>query len=356
MRIHILKLLLLSNILLITASSFGQLGGGLGNSRIEGRTKFLPLPYVNYDRSIEFSIGAIPILMFNPSEKDTLSPSSLVGGMGMYTTNGTWFFMGFGAFYLDEDNWRIKTAGGMGSVNYQFYLDNIVSGWIPYNTEAAFWILKVQRRIVGKLYGGVSYVHLRFNTQGESFPGNYENILNGLGLDLSYDKRSSVYYPRTGYLTSATYYTYPEWLGNEFVSDKIELDYNHYFSVRKDKDVVAGRFFAGLGLGDLTFNQQFIVGQKDIRGYSQGAYRGNYLLALQGEYRWNFYKRWGAVGFAGVATLFEAINDSDNGKLLPGVGTGFRFTVQQDTELKVGMDVAVGLDDWGIYFRFSEAF
>jgi hypothetical protein len=58
------------------------------------------------------------------------------------------------------------------------------------------------------------------------------------------------------------------------------------------------------------------------RGYTQGAHRGNYLVALQGEYRWNFYGRWGAVGFGGLATVFEGINEADNGKMLPGAGVG----------------------------------
>jgi len=30
--------------------------------------------------------------------------------------------------------------------------------------------------------------------------------------------------------------------------------------------------------------------------YRQGAHRGDYLVALQGEYRRNFWGRWGAVG------------------------------------------------------------
>ena len=180
--------------------------------------------------------------------------------------------------------------------------------------------------------------------------------LNGLGLNLSIDHRSNVYYPRTGFLSNVKYFTFPGFMGNEQASNKMELDYNHYFSLRKDTDVFAARFFAGIGIGDLTFNQQFIVGQTDIRGYTQGEYRGNNQLALQGEYRWNFYKRFGAVGFVGVATVIDAINPDDSGKMLPGIGTGFRYTISKDTQFKVGMDIAAGLDDWGIYFRIGEAF
>ena len=41
-------------------------------NRIDGKFKFIPLPYLNYDRSIGFTLGAIPMAMFNPIEKDTL--------------------------------------------------------------------------------------------------------------------------------------------------------------------------------------------------------------------------------------------------------------------------------------------
>ena len=334
----------------------GQGFGTGGGKRIDGKAKFMPIPYLNYDRSMGFSIGAVPLLMFNPSEKDTISPSSLIGGVGFWTTNKTWFLMGFGKFYLGEDNWRITTAGGIGSVNFQFYLDNPAGGWIPYQSEADFFMLKVERRIHKQLYGGVSYVFANAITITETIPLSDSLTLHGIGLNLSLDKRSNPYYPRNGYFTTVEYKTNPEFLGNETYTRKIIIDHNHYFSARQKNDVVAARFHAGLGLGDLSFNQQFIVKNKDIRGYTQGAYRGNYLLTLQGEYRWNFHKRWGAVGFAGVATVFEAINESDNGKLLPDIGTGIRFRVFPETNFSVGMDVAAGLDDWGIYFQIGEAF
>ena len=198
----------------------GQGFGSGGSKRIDGRAKFMPIPYINYDRSLGFSLGAIPMLMFNPSEKDTISPSSLIGGVGVWTTNKTWFLMGFGIFYLAEDNWRITTAGGIGTINFQFYLDIPIGGWIPYQSEADFFMLKVKRRIYDKLYGGVSYVYADVITTTETIPLNDTLTLHGLGFNLALDKRSNPYYPRSGYYTTADYNTFPEFFGNETSSDQ----------------------------------------------------------------------------------------------------------------------------------------
>jgi hypothetical protein len=62
------------------------------------------------------------------------------------------------------------------------------------------------------------------------------------------------------------------------------------------------------------------------------------------------------VAFLAVATVFDAINEDHDGKLLPGIGTGFRFTADTETHMNVGMDIAAGLEDWGIYFRIGELF
>ncbi len=295
--------------------------------------------------------------MFNPVSSDTVSPSSIAGALGIYTTNKTWFVMGFTMLFLDEDNWRITAAGGVGSINFQFFLDNPVNTIVPYNTAADFGYIGFQRRIVGKFYLGASYVNTKFKTTTDIFPDTFETTLHGLGLKATLDRRLNLYYPRGGLHTNIKYTAYPEFLGNEFISNRIEIDHNHYFPLRENHDVLAGRFYAGLGIGEVSFNQQFIVGQgSDIRGYSQGTHRGDYLLAIQGEYRWNFFERFGVVGFLGFATLFQAVNEDDSGRIFPGIGTGFRYTVITDNHMNVGMDIAVADGDWGIYFRLGEAF
>jgi hemolysin activation/secretion protein len=187
-------------------------------------------------------------------------------------------------------------------------------------------------------------------------PVEENTTLKGLGLQITADRRSSVHYPRSGFFTHLKYFTYPKFFGNKDVSSKIEIDFNQYIPARQNHDVLAGRFFAGIGLGDLTFNQKLIVGRTDIRGYTQGEVRGNYLLDIQGEYRWNILDRFGIVGFLGLATVFKAINEKDDGRLLPGIGAGFRYTVDTETHMNAGMDLAFGIGDWGIYFRIGEAF
>ncbi len=330
---------------------------GAANGRIEGRYKILPLPYINYSRSLGLTVGALPMVMFNPVERDTISPSSVAGMLAMYTTNDSWFVVGFAQMFFAQDRWRFTGAGGTGAVNFQFYLDNPIGKWVPYNTSADFVYLEGQRRIIKNLVGGLTYVYTHFRNRTEVLPDSAATTtLNGIGLKGTADTRSNVYYPKTGFFGNVEYFTYPTAIGNAVASNTVDIDYNHYWQRRGGKDVIAVRGFVGLGIGDLSFNQQYIVGRKDIRGYSQGAFRGNYLLAAQAEYRWNFLDRWGAVGFVGLATVFDAINDADNGRLLPGVGVGIRFTAFTDNHMNIGLDIAVGDSDWGIYFRIGEAF
>lgn len=331
-------------------------GGAGGSDRIEGKFKFTPLPYVDYDRALGFTVGLIPMAMMNLSEQDTISPSSTVGLIGMYSENKTAFLMGFGMLYLDEDNWRVLAAGGMGDINFQYFAAHPINRWFKYNTAADFAFLEVQRKVRPNLYLGLNYVYTTFKTQSEVFTDSTATALNGLGLSANYDKRSNVSYPRNGYQIEFDYTTYPGFMGNKEESDQITLAYNHYFPFRKNNDVLATRVYTGINVGNVNFNQEFIVGETDIRGYSFGQFRGKSILAIQGEYRWNFTKRMGLVGFAGLATVFGSENEGHNGRLLPGVGTGFRYVFMEDTHSTIGFDIAAGDGDWGFYFRFSEAF
>ena len=340
-------------------NSQGVHSGGSNSSELNDKIfSIVPVPYINYSRTLEFAVFDITMAMYKLNPADTISPASITGLLGVYTTNDTWFGMFFQRFYLRQDNWRITAAGGFGSINFKFYLDAPLSGFINYNTQANFLFGEVQRRVFKNLYAGINYTFTKFDTRFDTeLPINPdETSLHGIGIKLAFDDRDDVYYPRKGNFTEADFISYPEVLKNDFVSNKIEVKHNMYFSIREDSDVLAGRLYGGIGIGDLSFEQQFIVGRQDIRGYTQGAYRGDQLLAIQGEYRWNFHDKLSAVGFAGIATVFDSINEDDNGLLLPGIGTGIRYNIFPKYHMNAGIDIAAGKDDWGIYFKVGEAF
>ncbi len=316
---------------------------------------FRPVPYVNYDRTQGFSLGAILIGMYKINPSDTLSPESLSGILGLYTTEKNAVYLAFQQFYFGQNKWRGTFAIGAADRGFQFYSD-VGAAFVDYNTASFFVYTVGQRMVIPKLYLGPTYTYVETETEiGEGFIS--KKTFNALGLKLTYDHRENVYYPTNSSLTNFTWFNTPEGLGNEFVTNKLDFDYSLYRPIADDRDVWASRVKLGLGIGDVVFEQQYIIGEIDIRGYTQGEHRGDNIATIQTEYRWNGLGKAGFVGFFGLATVWgnEDISAS-NGEIFPAGGVGFRYTVFEEQHMNVGLDAAAGKDDWGIYFRIAEAF
>jgi hypothetical protein len=356
----IFSTLFLSGFFLFTpADVFAFIGvekDGEANNDSTKKVSFVPIPYLNYNRTGGFEFGALPMAMYKLNSGDTISPPSMSGLIGMYSTEKNWVAIGFQRLYFKQDTWRAVIAGGFSYTGFQFFIDEIKSTPVDYNTAAGFLFLKLQRKIYKRLYGGLVYVYANTDTQFSDLEKSQSTTFQSLGTIISWDSRSNVYYPMNGIESNFKWTSAAEFLGNEFVSNRIEIDHNHFLEMNNKRDVFAFRLKGGFGLGDVAFEQQFVVGDVDIRGYTQGKYRGENIATLQGEYRWNVKDKLGLVGFGGLATVWQSINEEDNGVILPSIGAGFRYTVFPKNHMNVGLEGAVGKDDWGIYFRIGEAF
>jgi hemolysin activation/secretion protein len=101
--------------------------------------------------------------------------------------------------------------------------------------------------------------------------------------------------------------------------------------------------------------------RSSLRGYPTGKYRAENMVALQAEYRWNFYGRLGAVAFAGIGTIWGGQNQQTKEifekELLPGVGAGLRFMLSEERKINARLDYAWGVDgNEGIYLNIMESF
>lgn len=316
------------------------------------------MPFLSYNRNLEFMFGAIPMIMYKTNQKDIVSPKSISGISAVYTTNKSYFVAFFNKWYFKEDSWRAKLFGVTGDNNSQFYIDDYYSpGFYDYGTKITVISVGVQRKIINHLYGGLTYTYAHYDTV-------YENNIqpeditetNGIEFNVLYDTRNAVYYPTKGINSIIKFISFPTWFGNDAKAQKITAEYNTYFPMKTGRDVLAARFSGTFGLGDIAFQQQETIGNKDIRGYSEGKYRGNGVLALQGEYRYNFNDKMGLVGFAGLATLYGSYTEDFDWKAYPGIGVGYRYSAFKKVKFNIGLDGAIGKDDWSINFRIGEAF
>lgn len=336
------------------------------------KISFVAIPVINYNKSFGASIGAFASGFYHAQKNDTISPLSTSSLFGMGTTNKTWFAGQVNKFYLNQDKLRIKTFVGAGSINFQTFaefppfFDNIpIDGIIGTDDDGVFvdyitdlWAAYVEAlfRIRDNVYLGGQLVYSHTFTEFDLPLSPTEQIDQfGFGISFELDSRDSQFSPRLGKHSEISTLTFLEDLGSTNSYTRINLTYNHYFPLQ-ERNTILARFYSDISVGDVPFSGQNVVGRDDLRGYSSGKYRADQVYAVQTEYRKWFAERWGYVAFGGIATAVDSVGDMRFDSLLPAVGAGMRFLAIPKSKISIGLDVAVGKDDWGIYFRINEAF
>ncbi|MEY2917685.1 MAG: hypothetical protein RIS73_1399 [Bacteroidota bacterium] len=346
-------------LLLISAISFGQKADSvLTKSSLIKRSSFTPIPILSYSRSYGATVGVMLNAFTVINKADTISPPSMTGiGIG-YTQNKSWFTIAFQRLFLKQDKLRVVWALGLGKTNFQFFqeTDDLGNGvFVDYKTHTKFVSATVTYNIFSRFYTGLKYQYSKSTTEFDvaNQPDQIAN-LSGFGLPVSFDNRDYVYNPAKGWNINAVFNNNAKWMGSDIEFSSLSFNANNYTRLNS-KGVLASRFFVYGGLGNVPFIGQKVVGGKDLRGYTKGTYRSNSVAALQTEYRYNFYKKWGAVAFGGIANAFKVNGISGSG-ILPAAGFGVRYLVIPKQRMNMGFDAAVGKNDWGVYFRIGEAF
>lgn len=344
----------------------------------EKKFPFVAIPTLTYDRSQGAGFGAIAMGIFK-ADNSKKAPLSRLMGVGNYATNGSYYALVGTRLYLHEDTWRVLAAVGYISYNfqaYQYFEDGNMgfqSGVFetPYTTKGGMIVTSVQRKVFDNFYLGVGAFMMRSDVTF-TLPDNSKlvdpNDTNSLAMVFNYDTRNSIYNPSSGIFIDGRISTVAPWLNNDQDFKKTMLLINHYKKLN-DTKVLASRFAMKANFGDVPFAAQDYIGQTDLRGYTQGEYRGNQTYTAQSEFRNNFYKKWGYVAFAGLGIAYRnseegaASGDWYNSgkswsKPLPSLGTGIRYQVieKENQKINAGIDIAVGRGDWGLYFRITEAF
>jgi len=106
--------------------------------------------------------------------------------------------------------------------------------------------------------------------------------------------------------------------------------------------------------GDVPWNLlPDLGGSNAMRGYIKGRYRDEQMMMGQVEYRLPIFQRYGMVFWGGVGSVASKISDL-NEELLTSYGTGFRFKIKDNINLR--LDIGVGENETNFYLNVNEVF
>ena len=225
---------------------------------------------------------------------------------------------------------------------------------------------KLEHRVKGDVFlGGVLGYHHIWYEEGNAVSGDYfddfdveENQSWVVGATLSYDTRDDPRYPLDGVLCNANFTAVPEALGAHEGYNFTELVGNSYDQWRPGH-VLALRAYGRFTPPGTPYVGLSTLGRRsDLRGYVSGEKVAENLVSTQAEYRWMFHRRVGAVGFGGVAALYDdGPSHISSDEVYFSAGAGIRLVLHEKSRINLRVDYAWGEDDEsGLYVSVGEAF
>ena len=333
------------------------------------KTKIFPVPTLGSAPETGFYFGAVALFDFVP-RNDTLPRHSVAKTELSYTlkkqfivaldwtlTNRkrNWILQGDNSWLrFPELFWGIggNTPSGNG-VLYDAYRLELANGL--YRKIGNSWYLGVCQQF--------QQIKLRsFNEFSEKTAPIYsqldEGYSSGLGLGLLFDSRTNLLNPKPkeGYILLQTM-GFGKVLGSDYAFALVDLDMRYYQKM-SSKSLMAYQIFGQMRTPDAPYRMLGLLGGPMIlRGYYQGRFRDNQLIATQFEYRWRFHKWFGLTAFGAAGNVFNFDFPEKSGGLKSAAGLGFRILVDPQENSFMRFDFALTRQqDFGFYVSFGEAF
>ena len=329
---------------------------------LASRTGFIPMIVPITEPALGVGVGG-GLAYFHPqteSEKENrISPSISAGG-GMYTANGSWAVFGGHKGIWKNGRIRYTGGGGYGSINIDYYPDNIGLELDPveFNLKG-FGLLQEILFQIGSapLYIGPNYnltsleVTLALKQDG---PDGLQELTRdsrtgGLGVVLFYNSIDNEFTPNSGVQATIETKRYAEYFGGDYDYWKVRAEATGFLQ--------AGDSFVfgihGEGQTSSTnapfWDQPFI----SLRGIPAMRYVGPAAFTGEGEIRWDVTSRWSLLGFGGAGITAESVDGLSSGSSAGAFGAGFRYFLARTFGLRAGIDVAKGPEDWAYYITIG---
>lgn len=339
------------------------------NAKAEHLFKILPVPLYSYSTEAGNTFGLAKFNLFQIKKSDTISKPSKLSEVVTFSTKGRVNASVSTELVFKENKWVILSY-----VNYKKqpeYIFGIGNDVKKEDVEEVQYerfksVTVALRRFAENLYIGapLDIAHY-FNIKPDSnsflikddVPGLDGGFSLGTGIAAAYDSRDNRYNSSKGAYVQLTVIAHPEWLGSAYDFTKFELDMRKFFNPWK-KHIIALQATTSSASGNVPFYELSLLGgDKQMRGYYQGAYRDKILVDGQVEYRMPVWKIFGITGWVGTGRVASAYDHLTLNNWKLSYGGGLRIKVDSKNNTNLRLDFGFGPNGIsGTYINFAEAF
>jgi hypothetical protein len=283
----------------------------------------------------------------------------ITGGIGLYTANESWLVGAFrsGSFIKSRMSYRIMA--GYGDMNLSFY-ENLPNGndkEFKFNFKSSAFYTQVLKQFRNpKWSAGPQYLFLNSDIKlpSENLPSfvdpkDINSLVSQLGGAIQFDDRDNIFTPDKGIRVQSDFFWSDKTIGSDYDAWRLNLSAIGYHPITK-------KLISGLRLeGEQAFGSPpfYLLPAINLRGIPSGRYQGKTSLVAETEFRWDLYRRWSLVAYAGGASAFNEWDEAFDEPLVYSYGTGFRYLLARKFKLRMGVDVARGPEEWAYYIVFG---
>lgn len=284
---------------------------------------------------------------------------TMLGGLG--TENGTW-----GILAADVRHWlhdRLQTQIGFThlSANLDFHgigQDRRLNRHpLRYNLEPTGGVVRAKYRL-GETpwWAGLGYAfastRVTFDTPASGLP-DFERVSKEASLtpSVTYDSRDNLFTPLRGTFAEAVVGAFSPALGGDDEFQRVQLTAIHYIPLLSTL-FLGLRGDAAATFGDAPFYLRPFI---SLRGAPIMRYQGEEVVQADVELRWQFWKRFSVVGFAGVGVVWNDFERVNNRRTVPTGGVGFRYELARKYGIHAGMDLAFAPENTAVYLQVGSA-
>lgn len=341
--------------------AFGQ----TDSSSIFREKQILALPVVFRFPETRWGAGVAGTATF-AFRKDSIgaNPSQLSFGVTFTQNRQLLIFMPFSIF-LKNNQWYIFSDSGWFRYNFFFYgigenrgPQEVFDVDFPRIRLTGAWAIK-PRTFVGLRVNYEAYKVTGVEPGGQLATGEIQGSIfsrtSGIGPYFLRDRRDHVFYPTKGSWLEAFWVPSAPIFGGDQTFSRLHVDYAIYHPIHPRIVSASNLWFQGHFGPSVPFNQlAFLGGPRKMRGLYEGYFRDRHALLWQQEFRWNFWKPLGLVGFGSLGYL------GDTGGIRwdkPKVTYGLGLRIATKSKLNLRLDYGMSPYEKGTFYAtIGEAF